>query len=112
MCITGQEKDGQVSYKAEVEKVYHGNKAIAHKIKSGNVASLAVNKQTQHKTCRCPDFQNNVMYNVGFKLNGKSRKRWQLVCGRINSTLKGKSSFYSNAIGVNGNKGSDADKFY
>ena len=73
-----QENDGHVSYKAKVKKVCHANKAIAHKLKSGKVASLAVTKQTQHETCRCPDFQKKVMYKVGVKINGKSGKKWQL----------------------------------
>ncbi|XP_062524003.1 coadhesin-like isoform X2 [Corticium candelabrum] len=75
---SAQEKNGQVSYKAKVKKVCRANKAIAHKIKSGNVASLAVTQQTQHGTCRCPYFQEKVMYKVGVKVNGKSGEKWQL----------------------------------
>ena len=75
---SAQEKDGQLSYKAKVKKVCRANKAITRKIKSGNVASLAVTQQTQHGTCRCPDFQKKVMYKVGVKVNGKSGKKWQL----------------------------------
>ena len=79
---SAQEKDGLVSYKATVKKVCRANKAIAHKIKSGNVALLAVTQQTQHGTCRCPDFQKKIIYKGGVKVNGKFGKKWQLEVPR------------------------------
>ncbi|XP_062498995.1 sushi, von Willebrand factor type A, EGF and pentraxin domain-containing protein 1-like [Corticium candelabrum] len=77
-----QENEGQVSFKAKVKKVCRANNARARKIKSGNFASLAVTQETQHGTCRCPDFQKKVMYRVGVKVNGKSGKKWQLEVPR------------------------------
>ena len=79
---SAQENKGQVSFKAKVKKVCRANNAIARKIKSGNFASLAATQQTQHGTCRCPDFQKKVVYRVGVKVNGKSGKKWQLEVPR------------------------------